>query len=51
MSLLSQNSKEEMNGDCFVSLGKLFQVLIVDGKKELISLCERSVDCSKMFLE
>ena len=35
MSLLSQNLKEEMAGDCFVSSGKLFHALIVDGKKEL----------------
>ena len=35
MSLLSLNLKEEMNGDCFVSFGKLLQALIVDGKKEL----------------
>ena len=35
MSPLSQNLKEEINGDCFVSLGKLFHALIVDGKKEL----------------
>ena len=35
MSLLSQNLKKEMGGDCFVSSDKLFNVLIVDGKKEL----------------
>ena len=35
MSLLSRNLKEEMDGDCFVSSGKLFHDLIVDGKKEL----------------
>ena len=35
MSLLSRNLKEEMDGYCFVSLGKLFHALIVDGKKEL----------------
>ena len=35
MSLLSRNLKEEMGGDCFVSSGKLFHALIVDGKKEL----------------
>ena len=42
-----------MDGDCFVSSGKLFHALIVDGKKN-ISLCEhgefvchqRSVGCS-----
>ena len=33
--LLSRNSKEEMNGDCFVSSCKLFHTIIVDGKKEL----------------
>ena len=33
MSLLSR--KEEMDGDCFVSSGKLFHALILDGKKEL----------------
>ena len=31
MSLLSRYLKEEMDGDCFVSLGKLFHALIVDG--------------------
>ena len=36
MSLLSRNLKEEMDGDCFVSSGKLFHALIVDGKKELL---------------
>ena len=35
MSLLSRNLKEEMEGDCLVSLGKLFHALIVDEKKEL----------------
>ena len=35
MSPLSRNLKEEMDGDCFVSSGKLFHALIVDGKKEL----------------
>ena len=35
MSLLSRNLKEEIDGDCFVSSGKLFYALIVDGKKEL----------------
>ena len=35
MSLLSRNLKEEMDGECFVSSGKLFHALIVDGKKKL----------------
>ena len=35
MSLLSRNLKEEMDRDCFVSSGKLFQALIDDRKKEL----------------
>ena len=35
MSLLSRNLKEEMDGDRFVSSGKLFHALIIDGKKEL----------------
>ena len=35
MSQLSQNLKEEMDGDCFVSSGKLFHAFIVDRKKEL----------------
>ena len=35
MSLLSRNLKEAMDGECFVSSGKLFHALIVDGKKKL----------------
>ena len=35
IALLSQNLKEEMDGNCFVSSGKLFHALIIDGKKEL----------------
>ena len=35
MSLVSRNLKEEIYGDCFVSLGMLFHALIVDGKKDL----------------
>ena len=35
MSLFSRNLKKEIDGDCFVSLGKLFHAHIFDGKKEL----------------
>ena len=35
MSLLSRNLKEEMDGDCFASSGKLFHALIVDRMNEL----------------
>ena len=35
MSIFSRNLKEEMDGECFVSSGKLFHALFLDGKKEL----------------
>ena len=33
--LLSRNLNEKIDGDCFVSSGKLVHALIVDGKKEI----------------
>ena len=60
MSLLSRNLKEEMDGDCFVSSGKLFPPLsFMERRNYSISLCEHgefvchqcSVGCSQLFLE
>ena len=55
MSLLSRNLKEEMDGDCFISSGKLSMPLsLMERRNYSISLCEhgefvchqRSVGCS-----
>ena len=55
MSLLSRNLKDEMDGDCFVSSGKLFPPLsLMERRNFSISLCEHgefvchqcSVGCS-----
>ena len=59
MSLISRNWKEDMNGNCFVSSGKLFhaqggRLSLMERKNYSIRLCEhgefvchqRSVGCS-----